>query len=64
MGNKTLNGVFTPFFSKKWGEGGTGLGMVVMQRIIGNHNGCIDIESKSDAGTKVTVHFPVEVSLN
>ncbi len=64
MGNKTLNGMFTPFFSKKWGEGGTGLGMVVVQRIIGNHNGKINVESGSDAGTRITVYFPVEASLN
>ncbi|WP_273124871.1 PAS domain S-box protein [Bacillus weihaiensis] len=46
----------TPFFTTK--ENGTGLGIMVSQEIIKQHNGELNIDS-NDAGTKISVRFPV-----
>ena len=45
-----------PFFTNK--EKGTGLGLMVTQRIIFNHKGTFDIQSKENEGTVVTIALP------
>jgi two-component system NtrC family sensor kinase len=50
--------VFNPFFtSKELGEG-TGLGLSVSQRIVEEHGGSIEVESKVGAGSIFTVKLP------
>ncbi|WP_258881688.1 sensor histidine kinase [Paenibacillus sp. sptzw28] len=46
-----------PFFTGK--ETGTGLGIMVSQRIIQSHQGTMDIKSKVNEGTKVTIRLPL-----
>lgn len=49
--------VFDPFFSTK--SRGTGLGLALCKKIVvENHRGQIDIESKKNIGTTVTITFP------
>jgi len=43
--------VFTRFFSTKEGQG-TGLGLLITQKIIQEHGGEITLESKEGVGTK------------
>ena len=50
-----------PFFTTK--PKGTGLGLVVCYQIAGLHNGKIDVASKSNKGTTVTVTLPVSQQL-
>jgi len=50
--------IFNPFFTTK--NYGTGLGLSQVKKIIDLHGGIIDITSKKDAGTKVTVTLPVK----
>ncbi len=45
-----------PFYSTK--EKGTGLGLMICNRIIKNHAGTISIESKVNEGTTINVLFP------
>ncbi|MCG7410682.1 ATP-binding protein [Paenibacillus sp. ACRRX] len=45
-----------PFFTNK--EKGTGLGLMVCQRIIYNHKGTLEITSKLHEGTMVTIKLP------
>lgn len=45
-----------PFFTNK--ETGTGLGLMVSQRIIESHKGTMEIESELGRGTRVTVALP------
>ena len=49
--------IFQPYVTTK--EGGTGLGMAVVQRIINEHNGKIEFESKENVGTTFTIFLPV-----
>ena len=54
---KILPYLFDPFFSTK--SRGTGLGLALCKKIIvENHRGQIDIESKKNIGTTVTITFP------
>ncbi len=48
--------IFTPFFSTK--EGGTGLGLAVVHRIVEAHGGRIEVESPPGGGTLVRVAVP------
>lgn len=47
-----------PFFTTK--KGGTGLGLVITNKIIKEHHGDVNIESNVGKGTKVTVTLPRE----
>lgn len=49
--------IFQPYVTTK--EGGTGLGMAVVQRIINEHNGKIEFESKENVGTTFTIFLPI-----
>ena len=51
-----LTRVFEPFFSRR--PGGTGLGLAIAARIVRQHEGSINIESKRGEGTSVCVVFP------
>nr|WP_245339464.1 ATP-binding protein [Paenibacillus shirakamiensis] len=46
-----------PFFTSK--ETGTGLGLMVSQRIIESHKGTLDIESELNQGTTITLMLPM-----
>jgi PAS domain S-box-containing protein len=50
--------VFYPFFSTK--QRGSGIGLATSQKIIANHGGSIELESRSDTGCSFRVHLPVE----
>jgi two-component system NtrC family sensor kinase len=52
-----ISKVFEPYFTLK--PGGTGLGMALTKRIVDDHKGTIEIESKEDVGTAVIVELPV-----
>jgi PAS domain S-box-containing protein len=54
---EVLSKVGQPFFTTK--EEGTGLGLMVTQRIIENHHGEMKIRSKVNEGTAVEVILPV-----
>jgi signal transduction histidine kinase len=58
MSEETKNKILTPFFSTK--EGGTGLGLGIVERIIQNHKGEIKVESTLGKGTIFTLSFPIE----
>ena len=50
--------ILRPFFSTK--ASGTGLGLSITQRIVREHGGCLDFESKSGAGTTFTIRLPLD----
>lgn len=53
-----LNQIFQPFYTSK--EHGTGLGLIVCQRIIQTFGGRIIMDSKEGAGTSVTILLALE----
>jgi signal transduction histidine kinase len=56
MNEEELSRLFTPFSTAF--DGGTGLGMAIVRRIVEEHGGAIDAESRPGEGTTVTVLLP------
>ncbi len=54
------NKLFTPFFTTK--KGGTGLGLAVVNRIIENHGGWIEVDSTPNKGTQFILYVPLALS--
>lgn len=48
--------LFDPFYTTK--DTGTGLGLSVCDRIIGNHGGVIRVESQVNVGTEFSIYLP------
>ena len=51
--------IFEPFFSSRVKQGGTGLGLAMVDRIIRNHHGHIEVESRPGQGTTFKILLPV-----
>jgi len=62
MSEEELARLFTPFSTAF--DGGTGLGMAIVRRIVEDHGGAIDAESRPGEGTTVTVLLPREPAKN
>ena len=52
-----MSNLFQPFFPTR--KSGTGLGLLIVRRIVREHGGEIEIESRESEGTKVTVSLPL-----
>jgi two-component system, sporulation sensor kinase E len=53
-----MGAIYEPFHTTK--TEGTGLGMMIVQRIMRDHGGEIEINSDPDRGTRLTLRFPRE----
>jgi signal transduction histidine kinase len=56
--------VFEPFFTTKPEGKGTGLGLAICRRIVDQHNGALDVDSREGEGTTVRVTLPVRPDTN
>jgi two-component system sensor histidine kinase HydH len=52
-----MDKIFEPFFTTK--DTGTGLGLSLAYQVIRSHSGRMDIQSKTNEGTKIIVKFPI-----
>ncbi len=65
MEQAVLDRVFEPLFTTRCDRGGSGIGLMVVQRIVQNHGGLIHVESRLGQGTTFRVYLPVSpVSLS
>jgi two-component system NtrC family sensor kinase len=57
---ENLSRMFDPFFTTKGGKDGVGLGLglSIVQRIVKDHHGRIEVKSKVDQGTTFTIKLP------
>lgn len=58
ISEEDMKKIFTPFFTRK--AGGTGLGMIYVQKVVLDHNGFLNISSIPKEGTKVSIYLPMK----
>jgi two-component system sensor histidine kinase HydH len=56
-----LEQLFNPFFTTK--KRGTGLGLAIVHRIVENHGGTIEVESRPGGGSRFVLRFPETVAI-
>ena len=57
MTDEVKKKLFTAFFSTKGGKG-TGLGLLVIQKLVHEHGGTISVDSKPGEGSTFTMMLP------
>jgi len=58
IGKPDIDKIFIPFYSNK--EGGAGLGLAMVYRIVEEHGGAIKVDSERGKGSRFTVTLPME----
>ena len=53
---ESLGAIFEPYYTTK--SGGTGLGLMIVQRIVRDHGGEIEVRSTPRSGATFTIHLP------
>jgi len=61
ISEENLSRIFVPFFTTK--TKGTGLGLAVVQKIVENHGGHIEVSSCVGKGTRFTIMLPINGSV-
>lgn len=62
MDEETKKNMFVPFFTTSRRGGGSGIGSMVIQKTMNDHNGKITIDSQIGEGTTITFIFPKKQS--
>jgi len=58
MSDEVRQRLFEPFFTTRSANGGMGLGMAIARKIVEQHSGRIEVESRPQQGTCVRLIFP------
>jgi len=56
ISHQDMSKLFRPYFTTK--SSGSGLGLLIVRRIVREHGGEIEIESNEGKGVRVTIHLP------
>ena len=56
IASKDIAKIFDPFFTTK--DGGSGLGLSIVHKIVATHGGDISVESQPERGTTFSLTFP------
>jgi two-component system, cell cycle sensor histidine kinase and response regulator CckA len=64
MTGEVLARIYEPFFTTKGIGKGTGLGLPMVQGIVKQHHGWIEIRSRPGAGTRIELNLPTAEVLN
>jgi len=59
VSRENLNSIFNPFYTTKSPDGGMGLGLSIVYRIIEDHKGSIEVDSKEGRGTTLSIMLPI-----
>ena len=59
ISGKDMSNIFEPYFTKK--RSGTGLGLMIVERIIREHGAELAVESEPGKGTVFTINFPLRI---
>ncbi|MDZ7939130.1 MAG: HAMP domain-containing sensor histidine kinase [Rhodoferax sp.] len=59
MSEATQAHLFQPFFSTKIGQGGTGLGMTIVDHLVRRLGGVMAVQSVLHGGTTFSIEFPI-----
>ena len=59
MSDEVIRQIFDPFFTTKKGGKGTGLGLALVEQIIGSHKGYIQAESMPEQGSTFHIWLPI-----
>jgi signal transduction histidine kinase len=62
MTEEVKSKIFTPFFTTKDVDQGTGLGLAVVHGIVTSHRGVIHVDSEVGRGSRLEVQLPVNSS--
>jgi len=54
--------IFKSFFSTK-GPMGTGIGLMVVKKVVDEHKGLLEVESEKRSGTKFTIKLPEKTQI-
>ena len=57
ISQEQMSKLFQPYFTTK--SSGSGLGLLIVRRIVREHGGEIEIESNEGKGVRVTIHLPL-----
>jgi signal transduction histidine kinase len=60
MDESTRRQLFRPFFTTR--HGGTGLGLAIVKRIVEEHHGAVQVESRPGAGARFTITLPTRLT--
>ena len=58
MSPKQVEQLFEPFSQST--TGGTGLGLSIVYQIVRDHNGTLNVTSKENKGTDITIYLPTD----
>lgn len=58
---ESINQIFTPFYTTRRGQGGTGLGLYIVYTLIGKLGGTIHCESEITKGVTFLIRLPADI---